>query len=92
MTVTPPEILVPSSWVIPAGLYQTADGLSACPTNALAIPMAAESCSGSRKPAANTNEEHITNMPDTVVMNTVNVLFMSIPPVISVCGAKTKTL
>jgi hypothetical protein len=47
--------------------------------------MAAESCSGSRKPAAKPNEEHITTMPATVVVNTVNVLFMGIPPVIYVC-------
>jgi hypothetical protein len=67
------------------------DGLSAWPPNALAIPMAAESCSGSLKPAAKPNEEHIM-IPATVVVNAVNILFMCNSPAVFFAALKTALL
>src|SRR5512139_1767795 len=77
--MTPAEILVPSRSVIPAGLYHTADGLSAWPTNAPPIAMAAESWSGSLKPAAKLPEENIV-IPATVTANIAKTFFIFVPP------------
>jgi hypothetical protein len=57
--------------------------LSAWPTNALAIPMAVESCSGSRNPAAKLRDDH-NAMQDTVAANADTILFMKMPPCCSV--------
>jgi hypothetical protein len=53
--------------------------------------MAAESCSGSLKPAAKPNEEHIT-MQVTVVVNAVKILFMGNPPAGLIAALKTTLL
>jgi hypothetical protein len=53
--------------------------------------MAAESCSGSLKPAAKLNEAHIT-MAAIVVVNTITVLFIRVPPVRFVCGAENEVI
>jgi hypothetical protein len=52
--------------------------------------MAAESCSGSLKPAAKPNEEHI-KMPATAV-NTRTILFMGNPPAGLIAELKTTVL